>query len=92
MVPPLGMLRLVSRHAAGGSGDVRLIDRKDRSIACEGLDATWDHSAGSMSFTVPSTCLWKGNYGAVRPWYLTEGFRSGRDVDLATTRTFVARG
>lgn len=87
-----GMIRIISHHRAGGSGTARLIDRDGGRIACEGLAVSWNTAGASAAFSVPSSCLWKGNYGAVRPWYLIEGLRSGHDVDLASTRTFVARG
>jgi hypothetical protein len=86
-----GLMRVVSRHQAGGSSNARLLDRNGR-IACDGLVVQWNYPDASMTFSLPSTCVWKGNYGAVRPWYLTEGLRSAADVDIARSKTFVARG
>ncbi len=86
-----GLLRLVSRHRAGEAGSALLLNRKGR-VACETLNVTWDNSAASVTFTLASACLWKGNYGALRPWYLIEGLRSGNDIDIARTKAFVARG
>jgi hypothetical protein len=86
-----GLLRLVSRHRADGGGRNVLLDRNGR-IACDGLVVNWNSAAATATFSIPSTCLWQGNYGAVRPWYLTEGLDSGSDIDFATTTEFVPRG
>jgi hypothetical protein len=86
-----GVLRVVSRHRADGGGRNVLLDRNGR-IACDGLVVNWNNASASATFKVPSTCLWQGNYGAVRPWFLTEGLDSGSDVDFATTTEFVPRG
>jgi hypothetical protein len=86
-----GVLRVVSRHRADGGGRNVLLDRNGR-IACDGLVVNWSNASASATFKVPSTCLWQGNYGAVRPWFLTEGLDSGSDVDFAETTEFVPRG
>ena len=65
-----------------------LLDRNGR-IACDGLVVNWNNASASATYKVPSTCLWQGNYGAVRPWFLTEGLNSGSDIDLATSTEFV---
>ncbi|MCZ3387954.1 MAG: hypothetical protein LH645_02255 [Actinomycetia bacterium] len=85
------IVRLVSRHRADGGGRNVLLDRRGR-IACEGLVVNWNGASATATFGIPSTCLWQGNYGAVRPWFLTERLDSGTDVDFATTKEFVARG
>ncbi len=85
------LLRLVSRHRADGGGRNVLLDRNGR-IACDGLVVNWRPASSTATFSIPSTCLWQGNYGAVRPWFLTEGLDSGADVDFATTTEFVPRG
>lgn len=86
-----GLVRVVSKHREGGSSRSLLIDNDGR-VTCDGLVVRWNAKAGSARFSVPSTCLWQGNYGAVRPWFLTEGLDSGSDVDFATTTEFVPRG
>ena len=86
-----GLVRVVSRHKAGGGSRSFLLDADGR-LVCDGLAVSWHNRSASASFSVPSTCLWEGNYGAVRPWFLTEGLDSGADVDFATTSTFVPRG
>lgn len=86
-----GLIRVVSKHREGGGSRSVLIDNDGR-VNCDGLVVRWNAKAGSARFSVPSTCLWKGNYGAVRPWFLTEGLDSGSDIDVATTQDFVARG
>ncbi len=86
-----GVLRVVSKHHADGGGRNVLLDRNGR-IACDGLVVNWNNASASATYKVPSTCLWQGNYGAVRPWFLTEGLNSGSDIDLATSTEFVPRG
>jgi hypothetical protein len=86
-----GLVRVVSRHQAGGGSRSFLLDADGR-IVCDGLAVSWHNRSAVASFSVPSTCLWEGNYGAVRPWFLTEGLDSGVDVDFSTTTTFVPRG
>jgi len=86
-----GLVRVVSKHHEAGRSRSLLIDNDGR-VTCDGLTVRWNAKARSATFSVPSTCLWDGNYGAVRPWFLTEGLDSGSDVDFATTDDFVARG
>jgi hypothetical protein len=86
-----GLVRVVSKHHEGGGARSVLIDNDGR-ITCDGLVVRWNTRAGSARFSVPSTCLWAGNYGAVRPWLLVERLDSGSDVDVATTTEFVPRG
>lgn len=86
-----GLLRLVSKHKAGGGGRSFLVDNDGR-LVCDALTVSWHNRSASVSFNVPSTCLWEANYGGVRPWFLTEGLDSGGDVDVARTSTFVPRG
>jgi len=86
-----GLLRVVSKHHQGGSARSVLINNDGR-VTCDGLAVRWNTSTGSARFSVPSTCLWDGNYGAVRPWFLIERLDSGNDVDVATTTEFVPRG
>lgn len=86
-----GLVRVVSKHREGGGARSLLIDNDGR-VTCDGLVVRWNAMAGSVRFSVPSTCLWNGNYGALRPWFLTEGLDSGSDIDVATTEEFVARG
>ena len=86
-----GLVRVVSRHQAGGGSRSFLVDADGR-LVCDGLTVSWNIRSSSASFSVPSLCLWEGNYGSVRPWFLTEGLNSGADVDFATTTTFVPRG
>jgi hypothetical protein len=77
------VIRLVSIHKADGGGRDFLIDSQNEVIACRGLEVTWDDDPATVSFEVPSRCLWRGKYGAVKAWYLTEGARGGGDVDYA---------
>lgn len=86
-----GLVRLVSRHRAGGGSRSFLIDADGR-LVCDGMTVSWNNRSATASFSIPSTCLWEGNYGAVRPWFLTEGLDSGADVDIARTSTFIPRG
>ena len=85
-------LRIVSKHAVGGAGAIRLIDRRGQRVDCEAMSIDWDNAAATATFSVASICLWQGNYGGVRPWFLVENLNSGHDVDYATTRTLVSRG
>jgi len=87
----LGLIRLASkRHADGTSRDFML--NAAGRLTCDGFVAQWDESASSLTFTVPSTCLWGGNYQTVRaPWILTEVL-GGSDVDDAGPINAIARG
>ena len=86
-----GVLRVVNQHDTGGPDRTLLLD-KDGRIACDGLLAVWNGNRAQLTLSVPSTCLWQGNYGAVRPWVLTEGLNSGSDIDFLTTDGWIARG
>jgi hypothetical protein len=79
------LVRLVIRHRADGSSRSYLIDARNEPISCDGFAWAWRQARASVSFVVPSTCLWVGNYGAVKAWYLTER-REGGDVDYAPER------
>jgi hypothetical protein len=85
------LLRIVNKHDADGGDRTFMLDNDGR-IRCDGLAAAWNTEQPSVTFSVPSTCLWQGNYGAVLPWFLTEGFESGSDVDFATTKQWTPRG
>jgi hypothetical protein len=88
----LGLMRFVSmRHVDGSSRDF-MLNRSGR-VTCDGFTATWDESAIAVTFVVPSSCLWSGDYETVRaPWILTEGANGGSDVDLAGPINNVTRG
>jgi hypothetical protein len=77
-----GLIRVVTKHQADGGGRSFLVDSKGK-IRCAGLSVSWHPAHASVSLTVPSTCLWGGNYGAVRAWILSEDLTSGTDVDYA---------
>jgi hypothetical protein len=47
---------------------------------CEGLRVSWSNAADRVRIRVPSQCLEKGNYGAVKAKVITE---IGSDADLA---------
>jgi hypothetical protein len=84
-----GLLRVVGRHDADGADRDFLLDADGR-VRCAGLTSSW--GAGTVTLTVPSTCLWRGSYGAVRaPWLLTEG-QGHADVDVAGPTHWIARG
>ncbi|MEO8105906.1 MAG: hypothetical protein ABI720_01190 [Actinomycetes bacterium] len=87
-----GLMRIVSNHRSGGAGGIRLIDNRGQRVDCDAMSIDWDTSAATATFTISSSCLWRGNFGGIRPWYLVEALNSGNDVDYATTRTFVSRG
>jgi hypothetical protein len=84
-------LRIVNLHDLEGPDRTLLLNKNGR-IACAGLTATWSDKSPELSLSVPSTCLWQGNYGAVRSWLLTEGLKSGSDVDYAASGVWVSRG
>ena len=85
------LLRVAGKHQVGGANREFLLDGDGR-ISCDGLTSDWDAEGRSVTFTVPSTCLWRGNYGAVRsPWLLTEQLDGG-DVDIAGPTGWIARG
>lgn len=84
-----GLLRVVGRHDVNGADRDFLLDADGR-VRCAGLTSTWD--ATTVTLTVPSTCLWRGNYGAVRaPWLLTEALGHA-DVDVAGPTRWISRG
>jgi hypothetical protein len=84
-----GLLRVVARHDVDGADRDFLLDADGR-VRCAGLTSTW--AAATVTFTVPSTCLWRGSYGAVRaPWLLTEALGPA-DVDVAGPTHWIARG
>jgi hypothetical protein len=86
------LIRLVSRHDVDGRDRTFLVDQDGARVRCDGLHTTWNTEQPSVTVGVPSTCLWQGNYGAVRPWFLTEGLDSGSDVDFAATDMWTPRG
>jgi hypothetical protein len=77
-----GFIRIVSKHHADGGGRSFLVNANGR-LRCSDLTVSWHPARTSVSFAVPSTCLWGGNYGAVRAWILSEDLTSGTDVDYA---------
>ena len=85
------LVRLVNSHGAHGRDRSMLLDADGR-VACSGLTSAWQVRAARLSFAVPSTCLWQGNYGALRSWVLTEPRHSGEDIDFLPQSTWVARG
>jgi hypothetical protein len=86
-----GTLRIVNLHDLEGPDRTVLLNKNGR-IACAGLSAEWNDNSSELTLSVPSSCLWQGNYGAVRPWLLTEGLKSGSDVDYAASDAWVSRG
>lgn len=84
-----GLLRVAVRHEVDGADRDFLLDADGR-VRCAGLTSTW--AATTATLTVPSTCLWRGNYGAVRAlWLLTEALGHA-DVDVAGPTRWIARG
>ena len=54
------------------------------TLRCRGLTGTWDPDAETVALRMPSRCLERGNYGAVRFAVLTEqAGPGGADVDWA---------
>ena len=86
-----GTLRIANLHNADGRDRTFLLNNSGR-IACDGLSANWREKSAALHIEVPSSCLWQGNYGAIRPWLLTEGLKSGSDVDYAATDAWTPRG
>jgi hypothetical protein len=85
-------IRVIDKHRADGSGQTFLLNAKNKAISCSGLRSDWDAEDVELTLSVPSTCLWSGNYGAVRPWFLTEPIGSGSDIDFLETKQWIARG
>lgn len=84
-----GLLRVVARHDVDGADRDFLLDAEGR-VRCAGLTSSW--AATTVTLTVPSTCLWRGSYGAVRaPWLLTEALGHA-DVDVAGPTRWISRG
>jgi hypothetical protein len=86
-----GTIRIANLHDADGRDRTVLLDNTGR-IACRGLSSEWHEKSAALTLSVPSSCLWQGNYGSVRPWLLTEGLKSGSDVDYAATDQWTPRG
>jgi hypothetical protein len=85
-------IRLIDKHQADGGGRTFLLSASNDAINCGGLRADWDAEDAELNVSVPSRCLWSGNYGAVRPWFLTEPIGTGKDVDFLETNQWIARG
>ena len=86
-----GLIRVVNQHDLGGPDRTLLLSKTGR-ISCDGLEAQWNAAEARVQLSIPSGCLWQGNYGAVRPWVLSETLDSGADVDLVSTDAWIARG
>lgn len=86
------VVRVVDQHKADGGGRTFLVNSDGDTISCRGLRSDWDKDDVELTLSVPSTCLWNGNYGAVQPWVLTEPLKDGSDIDLLKTRQWIARG
>jgi hypothetical protein len=74
--------RIGSAHKREGDDRVVLLVG-DVKTACDGLTSTWDRAAAELRLRLPASCLLDGDYTDVRAWFLTEGLRSGGDVDSA---------
>ena len=85
------LIRIVNVHDADGTDHSFLLDSTGR-LRCAGIRTQWDVEDAELTLSVPSSCLWSGNYGSVTPWVLTEPLNSGSDVDTLTTSAWVARG
>jgi len=85
-------IRVIDKHQADGGGRTFLLSASNKVIRCGGLRADWDSDDAELNVSIPSTCLWSGNYGAVRPWFLTEPIGAGSDVDFLETKQWIARG
>ena len=86
-----GLLRVVNQHDPDGTDRTLLLNSSGR-VTCRGIRAEWDAADAEVTLSVPSTCLWNGNYGAVQPWVLTEPLNTGTDVDTLTTSSWTPRG
>ena len=87
----LGLIRLASKRHSDGTSRAFILDRMGR-VTCNGFAATWDETASSVTFTVPPSCLWSGDYSTIRaPWILTEVLH-GSDVDDAGPINAITRG
>jgi hypothetical protein len=86
------LVRIISRHDVDGRDRTFLMDKEGARVRCDGVTSAWNTEQPGVSVSVPSTCLWQGNYGAVLPWFLTEGLDSGADVDFSTTSVWTPRG
>jgi hypothetical protein len=94
------MVRFVAVHLREGDDRMFLVDNDSEKVKCGGLRSTWDRDAATMKMRLPSRCVNGGDYGAVRSWFLTEGFGGGGDVDYAPEKadgglgwtSWIARG
>jgi hypothetical protein len=76
-------VRIVAVHRREGEDRIFLIDNDSEKVTCGGLRSTWDRDTATMKMRLPSRCVNGGDYGAIRSWFLTEGFGGGGDVDYA---------
>jgi hypothetical protein len=84
-------VRLVSEHRPAGTTRSYVLrgaftDRgaSDARVRCRGFRVRWAPKRPVVTMRLPSRCLRRGDYGAVRFSVLTE--RGGGDVDLAPRR------
>ena len=60
-------------------------------VRCPGFEVVWRPARNLARMTLPSTCLRRGDYGAVRFAFLTE--RDAADIDFSPeTSPFIPRG
>jgi len=86
-----GVWRIVSKHRDTGPDRTFLVNEEGR-VACDGLTGKWDRANATVAFTLPSRCINNGNFGAIKPWLLTEPLNSGSDGDLTGFESWIARG
>lgn len=88
-----GLLRVAGEYRPHTGVTREFLLDADGRLRCEGLTSDWDATSASVTFQVPSTCLWQGNYGAIRvPWLLTESIADHGDVDVAGPSGWIPRG
>jgi len=86
-----GVWRIVNKHRDSAPDRTFLVNEEGR-VACDGLTGSWDRSTATAEYTLPSRCINDGNFGAIKPWLLTEPLNSGSDGDLTGFRNWIARG
>ena len=84
---------LVSRYRPRGTTRNFVLSAAGKAprVRCPGFKVAWRPARDLARMTLPSTCLKRGNYGAVRFAFLTE--RNAADIDFSSDRSaFIPRG
>jgi hypothetical protein len=83
--------RVVYTNDGYGHEGITLLGRGG-ARPCPRMTGTWEASGPLLRISVPSTCLWRGRFGAIRAWVSTERLNTGLDVDRLARSVRIPRG